>query len=199
MESPAVANTADAQRNAARAPHATRQAASALRAWLIQDSPYIAMVSLALLGITFRMSLTYWLVLTPLFGIICVVAGWRHFATRAAHMKLVLTQTLSWSALVMAIVVLYDDGAQGVLNANASSLAMITLLALGTFLAGLQAEVWRTCFVGVILFLAVPAIGWLQQSSILLVVGAIAVALAGGAMWFLIGSRPRSSPALPTA
>ncbi len=99
----------------------------------------------------------------------------------------------------MAIVVLYDDGAQGVLNANASSLAMITLLALGTFLAGLQAEVWRTCFVGVILFLAVPAIGWLQQSSILLVVGAIAVALAGGAMWFLIGSRPRSSPALPTA
>jgi hypothetical protein len=161
------------------------------RGWLIQDSPYIAMLSLALIGITFRMPLTYWLVLTPVFGIICIVAGWRHFSTRHDRLKLVLTQALSWGALVLAIVVLYDDGSQGVLNANASSLAMITLLALGTFLAGLQAEVWRTCGVGVILFLAVPAIGWLQQSSVLLLVGTLAVLAVGGATWYLSSRQPR--------
>jgi hypothetical protein len=165
-------------------------ATPAFRSWLIQDSPYIAMLSLALVGITFRMPLSYWLVLTPVFGIICVVAGWRHFETRRARMKLILTQTLSWGALVLAIVVIYDDGAQGVLNANASSLAMITLLALGTFLAGLQAEVWRTCGVGVILFPAVPAIGWLQQSSILLLVGMIAVLAVGALTWFAVNRRP---------
>jgi hypothetical protein len=76
---------------------------------------------------------------------------------------------------------------------------MITLLALGTFLAGLQAEVWRTCCVGVILFLAVPALGWLQQSSMLLIAGTIAVVLTGGAMWFVIGSRTRVTAAVPTA
>jgi hypothetical protein len=149
------------------------------------------MLGLALLGITFRMPLTYWLVLTPIFGVTCVVAGWRHFETRHDLVKLVITQALTWGALVLAIVVLYDDGAQGVLNANASSLAMITLLALGTFLAGLQAEVWRTCGVGVLLFLAVPAIGWLQQSSVLIVIIMLAVIAAGGATWYLSSRRPR--------
>ena len=159
--------------------------------WLIQDSPYIAMLALALIGITFRMPLTYWLVLTPVFGVICVVAGWRHFDTRRDLVKLVITQALTWGALVLAIVVLYDDGAQGVLNANASSLAMITLLALGTFLAGLQAEVWRTCGVGVLLFLAVPAIGWLQQSAILIVTTIVAVIAVGVATWYFSSRRTR--------
>jgi len=133
------------------------------RSWLLKEAPYIAMLSLALIGITFHLPLTYWMV---------------------------LTQALSWGALVLAIIVLYDDGAQGVLNANGSSLAMITLLALGTFLAGLQAEVWRTCGVGVILFLSVPAIGWLQQSSILLVVGTLGVLAVGGATWYLSRGEP---------
>jgi len=162
---------------------------SILHSWLLQDSPYIAMLCLALIGITFRMPLTYWLVLTPVFGIICIVAGWRHFETQREHLLLVCTQAMSWGALVLAIYVLYNDGAQGVLNANASSLAMITLLALGTFLAGLQAHVWRTCAVGVILFLAVPAIGWLEQSSILLVVATVVVIAVGGVTWYLAGSR----------
>jgi hypothetical protein len=160
------------------------------RSWLLKEAPYIAMLSLALIGITFHLPLTYWMVLTPVFGIICVVEGWRHFSTRHDRLKLVLTQALSWGALVLAIIVLYDDGAQGVLNANGSSLAMITLLALGTFLAGLQAEVWRTCGVGVILFLSVPAIGWLQQSSILLVVGTLGVLAVGGATWYLSRGEP---------
>ena len=51
---------------------------------------------------------------------------------------------------------LYKDGPQGVFSSNASSLTMLTLLALGTFTAGVQARVWRTCAVGAILFLAVP-------------------------------------------
>ena len=165
------------------------------RGWLIQDSPYIAMLALALIGITFRMPVTYWLVLTPVFGVICIVAGWRHFDKRRDLVKLVITQVLSWGALVLAIVVLYDNGAQGVLNANASSLAMITLLALGTFLAGLQAEVWRTCGVGVLLFLAVPAIGWLQQSSILLMLVMLVVIAAGGATWYFSSRRDATAPA----
>ncbi len=162
-------------------------------AWFIRESPYIAMLTLALVGITLRTALIYWLVLTPIFGVICVVAGWRHFTTRHDHIKLVLTQAATWAALILAIVVLYDDGAQGVLNANASSLAMITLLALGTFLAGLQAEVWRTCGVGVILFLAVPALGWLQQSSMIILLGVAAALCAGGATWFLVSFRPRAA------
>ena len=160
-----------------------------LRAWLLRDSPYIIMLSLALIGITFHMPPVYWLFLTPIFCAFGIVAGWRHFATTQAHFELIGTQVLTWGALILAIFVLYNNGAQGVLNANASALAIITLLALGTFLAGLQARVWRTCVVGGILFLAVPAIGWLQQSSILLVVILLALIATGGATWYFVESR----------
>jgi hypothetical protein len=70
------------------------------------------------------------------------------------------------------------------LNANATSLAMMTLLALGTFVAGVQARVWQISVVGGALFLAVPGLGWLDQSPMLLTAAAIMiVALCGLALW----------------
>jgi hypothetical protein len=62
---------------------------------------------------------------------------------------------------------------------------MITLLALGTFMAGLLARVWRICAVGAILFVAVPAIGWLDQSVVLLMVATLAVIGVGGVTWWI--------------
>jgi len=56
---------------------------------------------------------------------------------------------------------------EGVLNANSTSLAMMILLALGTFVAGVQASSWRICAVGGVLFLVVPGLGWLDQSPLL--------------------------------
>jgi uncharacterized membrane protein HdeD (DUF308 family) len=117
---------------------------SGLRSWLFEDSPYIAMLLLALVGVVLRLPVAYWVILTPVFGIICVVAGWRQFDNREARMQLVYTQALGWLALIVAIYVLYNDGVQGVLSENATSLAMITLLALGTFMAGLLARVWTS-------------------------------------------------------
>jgi hypothetical protein len=155
------------------------------RSWLLQDSPYILMLLLALGGVTFPVPVGYWMTLTPVFAVICVVAGWPHFATREAHLQLVWTQALSWGALILAIYVLYNNGMQGVLNTNASSLTMMTLLALGTFVAGVQARVWRTCAVGGILFLAVPGIGWLDQSAVLLVVVTLVIIAIGGLVWWV--------------
>ena len=71
---------------------------SVLRNWLVQDSPYIAMLALALAGVTFHLPAGYWAVLTPIFGGICVAAGWRHFATPEGRLQLAYTQALSWVA-----------------------------------------------------------------------------------------------------
>ena len=158
---------------------------SGLRSWLVEDLPYIAMLLLALVGVILRLPVVYWVVLTPVFGVICVVAGWRQFETRQARIQLVVTQALGWLSLIVAIYVLYNNGVQGVLNENSSSLAMITLLALGTVMAGLQAHVWRICAVGVILFVAVPAVGWLDQSAVLLMVATLGVIGIGGLTWWV--------------
>ncbi|WP_245412190.1 hypothetical protein [Methylocella silvestris] len=114
------------------------------------------------------MPVGYWVMLTPVFVAICVVAGWRHVETREARMRLVYAQALNWLAFILAIYVLHNNGADGVLNANASALSIITLLALGTFVAGVQARVWRICAVGAALLLAVPGVGWADQSVLLL-------------------------------
>jgi hypothetical protein len=63
------------------------------------------------------------------------------------------------------------------MNADARALASLTLLALGTFTAGVHIGAWRICLVGVILGAGVPAIAWLEQSALLLVL--VAVVLIG--------------------
>lgn len=158
---------------------------SALKRWLLEDSPYIAMLLLAVVGVALREPVSYWLIITPVFGIICIIAGWRHFETAEAHRELIYVQMLNWLALVVAIFVLYNDVVQGVLNTNASSLAMMTLLALGTFTAGLQARVWRICALGALLFIAVPTIGWLDQSVMLLFAAFVVVLAIGAGTWWI--------------
>jgi hypothetical protein len=153
--------------------------------WIVRESPHVAMLLLAFAGISFPVPAGYWLVVTPVFGLISILSGWPHFATAQAKLRMVCLQALSWSALVLAIYALYNDGSQGVLNANGISLAMITLLALGTFLAGLHAHSWRTCVVGIILFVAVPVLGWIDQVSILLVVGALVIVAVAAGTWFI--------------
>jgi hypothetical protein len=158
---------------------------SAFLSWLRHDSPYIAMLVFILVGVTLRMEVGYWVALTPVFAITSVIAGWSHFETREARMQLVCAQALDWFALIVATYVLYNSSVDAVLNANASSLSVMTLLALGTFVAGVQARVWRICAVGAVLITAVPTIGWIDQSATLLVAGFLALVAMGGLVWWV--------------
>jgi hypothetical protein len=52
-------------------------------------------------------------------------------------------------------------------------LRRLTLLALGTFTAGIHITAWRICLVGIVLGIGVPAIAWLEQSALLLLLVAV--------------------------
>lgn len=162
---------------------------AAFKRWLLEDSPYIVMLLLAVVGVGLRLRVGYWLAITPIYGVICIIAGWRHFDTAVGHRELIYTQVLNWAALLVAVYVLYNTGVQGVLNITASSLAMMTLLALGTFTAGLQARVWRICVLGGLLFLAVPTIGWLDQSIPILFAATMVVLAVGALSWWFSHRR----------
>lgn len=161
----------------------------ALARWLLSDSPYILMLLLPLAGVIFRLPVEYWVLLIPIFGAICIVAGWSRLESRDARLRLVVTQILNWAAFVLATYLVFSNSVQGLLSPVASSLMMLTLLALGTFVAGLQALVWRLCVVGGILFLAVPAIGWLKQSAMLLLLATLGVIALGGLTWWVSERR----------
>ncbi len=166
---------------------------SAFVQWLLHDVFYIAMLALALVGVVLRLPVSYWVLLIPVFGVITVAEGWRNFTGSAERLGLLYRVALNWCALLLAIYLLSNEGVKGVMNVNATSLAMMTLLALGTFIAGVQARVWQVCAVGGVLFLAVPGLGWLDQSPLLLTAAAFVVVGLGGLAWWLTTSRSPNS------
>ncbi len=165
---------------------------SALLEWLIHD---IAMLLLALVGVVFRLPVTYWVILTPVFAVISIAEGWSHFLSRNARLALIYRVALDWCALLLAIYLLYNSGVQGVMNTNAISLAMVILLALGTFVAGVQARVWQICAVGGALFVVVPSLGWLDQSPLLLAAATCLIIGLSGLAWWV--TQRRSVPPSP--
>jgi hypothetical protein len=175
--------------NQTQAPARTKGPRSTVMAWFLHDIFFIAMLVLALAGVVFRLPVSYWVILMPVFGAITIGEGWRHFGDRAEKLGLLYRVTLNWCAMLLAIYLLSNDGVRGVLNVNALSLAMMTLLALGTFVAGVQARVWQICAVGCVLFAAVPALGWLDQSPLLFTVATAVIVALGGLAWWVSDRR----------
>ncbi len=170
--------------------HAVTNGSPGARHWLLRDLPYAAMLALAVGGIvltSFRGPTTYyyWMALAPIYGLICIISGWRHLDTGAGHMQLAVTQALHWFAFVAAMWLMFLPEVRGVVNANATSLALLILLALGTFVAGVHARVWRISAVGVFLAAAVPAVAWIQEAAMLLLVGALLLLAVGLAFWWM--------------
>ena len=157
---------------------------------VMRELPYILMLLLAFAGIAltgFGRPTThfYWMVLAPVYALIVVASGWRRLETGAERMRLVATQSLHWLAFVGAMWLMFLPQVRGVDNDNATSLALLILLALGTFVAGVHAVVWRISAVGVFLALSVPAIAWIQDSVTLLLAGIVLVLVFGAVFWWL--------------
>ncbi|MGH6800422.1 MAG: hypothetical protein ACRECZ_03215, partial [Methylocella sp.] len=149
-----------------------------LRAFLIRDWPYFAMLALALFGVAYtsiaRKSMTnYWIILVPFYCVICVITRWREVEGKAPHWHLIQTEVLHWVAVLAAMSIVFVADVKQMMNSDASALMLLTLLALGTFTAGIHVAAWRICLVGVVLAVAVPAIAWLEQATLLLLLVAI--------------------------
>jgi hypothetical protein len=162
--------------------------------WLLHELPYILMLAAGLSGVLLHLPVSYWLILAPIFGVITILAGWRNFPTALTRLSHMWSQVLNWTALVFAIYVLYTSGTQAtLLTPNANPLVIMTLLALGTFTAGVQARLWQTCAVGIVLFLAVPGITFIHQSALLLVGISVVVIVLGGFTWSVSERRQRGA------
>lgn len=150
--------------------------------FLLRQWPYFAMLGLALFGVAYtsmtRQGMTtYWIVLAPIYGLISIVAGWPEAENAEEKWRLVRTQILHWGAVLAAMCLIFIGDVKQMMNSDSSALTVLTVLALGSFTAGIHAEAWRVSLVGLLLGLAVPAIAWLEESTllILLIVAVIAV------------------------
>ncbi len=158
--------------------------------WLLRDLPYAVMLALALGGIVltaFQGPTTYyyWMALAPIYGLISVISGWGRLETGSERLQLVVTQALHWLAFVGAMWLMFLPQVRGIENDNATSLTLLILLALGTFVAGVHARTWRVCTVGAFLALSVPAVAWIQESAVLMLVGVALVVVVGVGFWWM--------------
>jgi hypothetical protein len=165
------------------------------RGFLRTEWPYLLVLGLALFGIAYtsfaRTPMTiYWIVLAPLIGVICVATRWRSMSSRDERLRLVWTQALHWAAVLVAMHLMFIAVVARMMNADGSALAALTLLALGTFTAGVHIAAWRICLLGVVLGVGVPGIAWLEQSALLLLLAALVlIAVIAPFFW-----RERHSP-----
>lgn len=148
--------------------------------FLRSQLPFLAILGLAIVGVAYtnisRQPLVrYWEFMGVMTGLACVFTSWGEIDDRDARIRLIWTQAAHWTAVLVAMNVVLLSGVQQLFPAPATSLVLLMLLALGTFLAGLHLSSIQICFLGLSLALAVPTISWLKQSALLFILGAVAL------------------------
>lgn len=162
------------------------------------DLPYIIMLSMAVLGIglvtfTGEPSGFYWELLTPVYCGLCIHVGWRHADTRQEKIKLIWTQILHWLAFLAAMWLIYSPTMRSLVDVNATGLNLMTLLALATFVAGVHAEAWQICVVGLILAIFVPAMAMVQRTSLFFIVALLGLSFIAASIYLTAHSERRKA------
>jgi hypothetical protein len=115
---------------------------------------------------------------------VCIGAGWQEAEDKTGRLRLVVTQALHWFAFLLVMNMLLLTSVQRIFRAPATALAIFTLLALGTFTAGVQVLSWQVCLLGLIMALGIPAIAWIENSALIVVLIAGAVIGTGAVLWW---------------
>jgi hypothetical protein len=155
----------------------------------IRELPFTIVLILTIAGVAYtsfskQPIAGYWEILAPIIALVCIGAGWQEAGDKSGRLRLVVTQALHWFAFLLVMNMLLLSSVQRIFTAQTTALAIFTLLALGTFTAGVQVLSWQVCLLGVIMALGVPAIAWIENSALLVVLIAAAVVAVGAVLWW---------------
>ena len=81
---------------------------------------------------------------------------------------MVAIQFGQWAAILAAMYLIYVSNVRGLVTSPALGSMLLTLLALGVFVAGLDLRAWKLCVAGVFLAIAVPIVTWFEQAALFL-------------------------------
>jgi hypothetical protein len=156
--------------------------------FLWQNFPYIAVLVLAIFGVAYtnitqQHLIGYWEFLALAVGVVCVITRWSATESGEGRRRLILTQVLHWATFLITMNIVLLPGVQKMLPTPATSLVLLMLLALGTFLAGVNLWSLPISFLGLLMAFAVPAIAWLKQSALFLVLAAMLFIGLGMLFW----------------
>lgn len=157
------------------------------RFWLRQ-LPYALLLVLALAGIGYWSFANapineYWMFLAALSAAICVLTGWPHAEDQETRLRLIGTQALHWLSVLVAMNILLLPNVAEMANADATGQGILLVLALGTVLAAIHIPSWQLGLLGVVMLASVPALAWLEEAALFLVLGVLVVGGIGAFAW----------------
>jgi hypothetical protein len=167
------------------------------RFWLY-ELPFSLVLALTIFGVAYetfsRQPIRqYWEILAPFLVLICIGAGWHNASDGTARWRLVMMQVLHWLAFLIVINMMLLPSVQRNFSANATGLAIFTLLSLGTFTAGVHLLSWQVCLLGLIMALGVPALAWVENSALFfLLIAAGVLGIVALIWWHWNESRRKS-------
>jgi hypothetical protein len=163
--------------------------------------PFLAILALAIGGVAYtnvsqRPLVVYWECLAIATGIVCVITHWPTVGAKQSRRGLMWTQGLHWLAILVTMNVMLFSHVQQVLPSLAASLVLLLLLGTGALLAGIHLASPQIGFLGLSLVLAVPAISWVKQSTLFLVLAAVFFVGLAIAFWSYWNDTGPSEPQL---
>ena len=161
------------------------------RKWisLLAEVPYFAIVIVGIVGVSWTNMLgvsvaTYWVTMTPIAALLCVCVGWAHLPRGRNRLEMVAIQFGQWAAVLVAMYLIHVSNADGLVTHDALGSILLTLLALGVFISGLDLRTWKLCVAGAFLALAVPFVAWVADAGLFIfLIGIVLIALGLLAWW----------------
>ena len=169
-------------------PPAGPRATHRLSFWL-KELPFVLVLILTTLGVAYTSFskepiVGFWELLAPLIALVCIGSGWPSAADKTARLILIGSQALHWLAFIVVMNMLLLPSVQRNFTATSTAIAVFTLLALGTFTAGLQVFSWQVCALGLVMALTVPAVTWIENSALIVAVIFVLMLAVGVVVWW---------------
>jgi hypothetical protein len=170
-------------------PTTTSPAAPRNTKFWLYELPFAVVLVLTVFGVAYttfsRQPIkAYWEILVPFIVLVCIGAGWHNASDGTARWRLVVTQALHWLAFVIVINMMLLPTVQRNFSANATGLAIFTLLSLGTFTAGVHLFSWQVCLLGLIMALGIPVLAWVENSALFFLLIAAGVLGMAAVLWW---------------
>jgi hypothetical protein len=134
-------------------------------------------------------SLWYWYAMAPIFAGGCLIIEWSRVRTEEkSWLSILRAQMLTWAGLLVAVHVVFLLLHAGRLTFESTGLVILLLLALTTFIVGINLG-YQVCLLGGFLGFTVLMVAYLEQYVWVLVL----LATVGGSLSFY-GLRRKSRP-----
>ncbi|MBT3812790.1 MAG: hypothetical protein HOE45_11190 [Gammaproteobacteria bacterium] len=148
---------------------------------IIDKVIFIALIIFTLVGVAITNispaeAHVYWLVMNLVFAIGAIITGWHKAQTKKEHTKLITSQLIHWVSTMVAVMIVYAFLHSGQIQNETVSLAIVLILSLSTFLAGIHIG-WQFSVVGILLAISVLIISYVEEYIWLIVIIALALVL----------------------